>query len=306
MKKVILFTMMATWMVSCSEHNVLGEEVEQVMSVQKEQETAHAGLVNAYLEKARWGDGNAYLKLAQCYHDGIGYKQDFLGCLTMLLMADQYGATDQAIDSYLMSLNDSDQTKRLLDATARMGRRNKVMADSLVESLINDNSSDAYVLKGIMLTERGDTLGGQQLIQTAAERGSSFADVVLCSFPTPETGLGTHMNIDMLKALSDRIPIVNKLLGDIYSGYQYGETSNIDESKAAFYYRKADQQGYLGRRPARWLINYYDRNGIQIDPQELKRLQTLSGHAAVPNAFIPDSVCIDSEDMKDLSASSSD
>ena len=122
--------------------------------------------------------------------------------------------------------------------------------------------------------------------------GSSFAELLLCAFPAEETGYGKYVNIDMLRNMSSRSPVANKLLGDIYSGYNYGETANIDESLAAIYYKKADEQGCLGKRPARWLINYYDRNGIKIDAKELERLQILSGHIDEPGEFIPDSVYV--------------
>lgn len=34
-----------------------------------------------YLEKARWGDADAYVKLADCYRNGVGVKMDFMGSL---------------------------------------------------------------------------------------------------------------------------------------------------------------------------------------------------------------------------------
>lgn len=39
------------------------------------------------LHQARWGDGSAYLKLADCYRDGFGVKKDFFGMITMANMA---------------------------------------------------------------------------------------------------------------------------------------------------------------------------------------------------------------------------
>ena len=210
-------------------------------------------------------------------------------------MADQYGVPNHSIEDYLMSLPDTDHTKMIFEAIAKLDRRNILPTDSIVENLIANGSADGYALRGVVQVERGDTLGGQQSIMKGAEMGSSFAELLLCAFPAVETGYGKYVNIDMLRYMSSRSPVANKLLGDIYSGYNYGETVNIDESLAAIYYKKADEQGCLGKRPARWLINYYDRNGIKIDAKELERLQILSGHIDEPGEFIPDSVYVGPE-----------
>ena len=285
MKKLIVLAMIAMFMVSCSEQHLQDDYMSRTFAPLDIKETSQAGIVNSYLEKARWGDGDAFLNLAKCYHDGIGVKSDFMGTLTMLMMADQYGAPSHSVEDYLMSLPDTDHTKM----------KNIMPADSIVETLIANGSSDGYALRGVVLVERGDTLGGQQSIKKGAEMGSSIAELLLCVFPCEETGYGKYVNIDKLRSLSTRSPVANKLLGDIYSGYNFGETTNIDESLAANYYKKADEQGCLGKRPARWLINYYNRNGIKIDAMELGRLQILSGHIDDPDELIPDSVYIEPE-----------
>jgi hypothetical protein len=215
-----------------------------------------------------------------------------MGTLTMLMMADQYGVPNHSIEDYFMSLPDTDYTKMIFEAIAKLDRKNILPTDSIVETLIASGSSDGYALRGIVQVERGDTLGGYQSIKNGAEMGSSFAELLLCVFPTEETGYGKYVNIDMLRSMSSRSPVANKLLGDIYSGYNYGETDNIDECLAAIYYKKADEQGCLGKRPARWLINYYDCNGIKIDALEMERLQKLSGYVNAPGEFIPDSVYV--------------
>ena len=221
-------------------------------------------------------------------------------------MADQYGVSNHSIEDYLMSLPDTDHTKMIFEAIAKLDRKNILPTDSIVENLIANGSADGYALRGVVQVERGDTLGGQQSIKKGAEMGSSFAELLLCAFPAEETGYGKYVNIDMLRNMSSRSPVANKLLGDIYSGYNYGETANIDESLAAIYYKKADEQGCLGKRPARWLINYYDRNGIKIDAKELERLQILSGHIDEPGEFIPDSVYVGPEYLETDSVATSE
>ena len=229
MKKFIALTILAMLMASCSEQHLLDDYVSQTSAQLSEQEPSQTGIVNSYLEKARWGDGDAFLNLAKCYHDGIGVKSDFMGTLTMLMMADQYGVPNHSIEDYLMSLPDTDHTKMIFEAIAKLDRKNILPTDSIVENLIENGSADGYALKGVVQVERGDTLGGQQSIKKGAEMGSSFAELLLCAFPAEETGYGKYVNIEMLRNMSSRSPVANKLLGDIYSGYNYGETANIDE-----------------------------------------------------------------------------
>jgi len=284
--------MLAILMASRSEQQLFDKFVSKVATPQTEQETTQIGIANSYLEKVRWGDADAFLNLAKCYHDGIGVKSDFMGTMTMLIMADQYGVPHHSIDDFLTSLPDTDHTKMIFEAISKLDRKDILSTDSIAENLIANGSAEGYALRGVVQVERGDTLGGQQSIKKGAEMGSTFAELLLCVFPTEETRYGKKANIEMLRNMSSRSPFANKLLGDIYSGYNYGDTADIDESLAAIYYKKADEHGCLGKRPARWLINYYDRNGIKVDTKELKRLQILSDNIDEPSEFIPDSVYV--------------
>lgn len=270
----------------CSEQDVYNDIVD-ALSIMNE-----APATDQYsdlLEQARWGNSDAYLKLAGFYHDGIGVKADFMGMMSMLAMADQYGASPKSTDSYLLSLPEADNTKLIIEAFASLDRKNTYKTDSLTEILIANGSAEGYALKGILQIERGDTLGGKQTIQTSADMGSSFAKLLLCAVPTPGSKNNT-LDMDMLKDLSVSTPLASKLLGDYYSGYEKGYTE--DEHLAAYFYKKADEQGCLGKRPARYLINYYERNGINIEPKEMERLRILSGNTD-PDVYIPDSIAVD-------------
>ena len=284
--KKILYIFVALLIAGCSEQDVYNDIVDapSIMS-----EKSNTDQYSALLEQARWGNSDAYLKLAGFYHDGIGVKADFMGMMSMLAMADQYGASPKSTDSYLLSLPETDNTKLIIEAFASLDRKNTYKTDSLTEILIANGSAEGYALKGILQIERGDTLGGKQTIQTSADMGSSFARLLLCAVPTPGSKNNT-LDMDMLKDLSVSTPLASKLLGDYYSGYEKGYTE--DEHLAAYFYKKADEQGCLGKRPARYLINYYERNGISIEPKEMKRLRILSGNTD-PDVYIPDSIAVD-------------
>lgn len=188
MKKIIVLTIVAVFMASCSEQQLLDEFTNEQFYTSSEQQDSESVILNSYLEKARWGDGNAFLKLAECYHDGIGVKADFMGMMSMLAMADQYGASPKSTDSYLLSLPETDNTKLIVEAFACLDRKNLHKSDSITDMLIANDSPEGYALKGVIQIERGDTIGGKQSIQRSAEMGSSFAKILLCgSFTWRET-----------------------------------------------------------------------------------------------------------------------
>ncbi len=284
--KKILYIFVALLIAGCSEQDAYNDMVDAPISMSEAPPTDQ---YSALLEQARWGNSDAYLKLAGFYHDGIGVKADFMGMMSMLAMADQYGASPKSTDSYLLSLPETDNTKLIIEAFASLDRKNTYKTDSLTEILIANGSAEGYALKGILQIERGDTLGGKQTIQTSADMGSSFAKLLLCAVPRPGSKNNT-LDMDMLKDLSVSTPLASKLLGDYYSGYEKGYTE--DEHLAAYFYKKADEQGCLGKRPARYLINYYERNGINIEPKEMERLRILSGNTD-PDVYIPDSIAVD-------------
>ena len=284
--KKILYIFVALLIAGCSEQDAYNDMVDAPISMSEAPPTDQ---YSALLEQARWGNSDAYLKLAGFYHDGIGVKADFMGMMSMLAMADQYGASPKSTDSYLLSLPETDNTKLIIEAFASLDRKNTYKTDSLTEILIANGSAEGYALKGILQIETGDTLGGKQTIQTSADMGSSFAKLLLCAVPRPGSKNNT-LDMDMLKDLSVSTPLASKLLGDYYSGYEKGYTE--DEHLAAYFYKKADEQGCLGKRPARYLINYYERNEINIEPKEMERLRILSGNTD-PDVYIPDSIAVD-------------
>ena len=62
--KKYLFLVIALVLVSCTDQFVVDEVAGEYA------QQAPANEVNALIEKARWGDGQAYVKLADCYRDG--------------------------------------------------------------------------------------------------------------------------------------------------------------------------------------------------------------------------------------------
>ena len=70
MKKIIgMFAVLV--LVSCSDQYMVEGVTEDTAVIPPVSE------IDVLKEKARWGDGEACLKLADCYRDGIGVKADF-------------------------------------------------------------------------------------------------------------------------------------------------------------------------------------------------------------------------------------
>lgn len=260
---LLLFTV-----VGCAEQDVGNEVVDN--------SPVHASVENQFsvlLEQARWGNGDAYLQLAELYHKGNDANQDFLASLSMLMMADQYGGIN-SIDDYLKSLPSEDNFKLFYDAVELFGKKWFEESLEITDRMISNGFIEGYTLKGIISVEQGDTIEGKRILSQAADQGSSFAELLLATLPGGHEA--TAPNITSLTSLADRIPLACKLLGDIYSGIDH--QSNSNEELAVMFYKKADEYGCLGRRAARWLLGYYTREQIPVGERELERLSILAGN----------------------------
>ena len=107
---IVLMMLLLT---SCSEQQVMEETLSsQKLTEQKSMTVSPQDSVMSLLHQARWGDGSAYLKLADCYRDGIGVKKDFFGMITMAHMAEWRGAINR-MDDYIYGLPDGHEYKTL-------------------------------------------------------------------------------------------------------------------------------------------------------------------------------------------------
>lgn len=253
-------------MTSCSDSQLLGDNAGNLSA------SSSANDVNALIEKARWGDGQAFLKLADCYRDGKGVKRDFIGMLAMAAQAEEYGGISNT-DDYLRALPEGSDFSLIYNAIDVQARKDAATADSLADQLIAKGSPDGYAVQGFMAMERSDTLGGLRLIEQAASEGSTLASLILC---IPDMHGGKETYVEKLAALSEDIPFANNILGRIYAGIEDGKVK--DEALAAHYFLKADKNASLSKRGARWLLNYH-RSGakLPLSEQDIQRLQILAG-----------------------------
>lgn len=228
--------------------------------------------LNALIEQARWGDGQAFLKLADCYRDGNGVEKDFVGMLCMLAQAREYGGID-CMEDYLKKLPEGSDFKMIFDAINKFEDTQIDEANLMAEQLIAQGSPDGYTVQGFMAVERGDTLGGRRLMEQAAAQGSTFAELMLVF---PERNAPKTSNIERLKELSDKMPLANIILAKFYA------KSEREENLAAHYYMKADEKAFLGKKGARWLLsNRQFVDNLSLSERDIERLQTLAGERVI-------------------------
>ena len=96
-KNLFLLVTMVMSLVSCTDQQFVDETLANKALLPMENE------FNALIEQARWGDGQAFLKLADCYRDGKGVEKDFVGMLSMAAQADEFGGV-RRMEDYLKEM----------------------------------------------------------------------------------------------------------------------------------------------------------------------------------------------------------
>lgn len=126
MKYLLLIVSVLLAMVSCTDNQFLDENVGNLSELSSTNE------LNTLIEKARWGDGQAFVKLADCYRDGKGVNKDFIGMLAMLSQADEYGGISN-MEDYLKTMPEGSDFKLIFDAVENYERKNVEEATSMFE-----------------------------------------------------------------------------------------------------------------------------------------------------------------------------
>lgn len=246
MKKYYYEMMLVLVLSSCTDQ-YFADEMFRESSIE-----APSSEINVLMEKARWGDGEACLKLADRYREGIGVKPDFVRMMSMVSMAEDFGAIDR-MDTYF----------------------GDILRDNELEFLSKwaKDEADRDAILGALAVESGDTIRGIEMILAAAEQESSLAILLRCStnFDTIDKS-----GITKLIEAAEKVPYAYKILGRIYSGVD--NTGLKDEQLAVYYYLKADEHACLDREGARWLMIYHiDGHDLNLSSQDLERIRALVG-----------------------------
>lgn len=225
--------------------------------------------VKFLLHQARYGEGTAYLKLADCYREGFGVKKDFLSAAKMVKMAKMRGAIDKE-DNYLDNLPDDDGLKILFPLLLSQKPTVEDITAIMQNKLLGE-SQEAKTMLGLATIEQGETAKGWNLIKEAAEHGCSFAELLDASF---DREFNVSPDTVKLCKIAERVPMAYSILGRIYN--EPDEIGFCDKRRAMEYYMKAEEYGVLDSLGARNILEYYKEGGdIHLTDDDIGRLEII-------------------------------
>ena len=291
MKKCIILFMVAI-LASCSDTQ-LAESIADVKESELVKENANGSAeIKALVERARWGDGLAYLQLADCYRDGIGVKKNFLGMLAMVEQARVHGAIHDEME-YVTKIPEDNDIKRFCDLMNKSCSQLIEEKDSVMVQLATIDSPDVLAMYGVLCVESGDSIRGFEIIKDASERGSDFAALLNALLDWKGNIQPDKMK---LEKLAERIPLAYKLLGKL--SLKPDENGIVDERKVAYYYMKADEHALLSQREAKWLLAYHKDVSIpELTDSDVKRLESFIRTPGERVEIVADTVSVDSIEL---------
>ena len=291
MKKCIILFMVAI-LASCSDTQ-LAESIADVKESELVKENANGSAeIKALVERARWGDGQAYLQLADCYRDGIGVKKNFLGMLAMVEQARVHGAIHDEME-YVTKIPEDNDIKRFCDLMDKSCSQLIEEKDSVMVQLATIDSPDVLAMYGVLCVESGDSIRGFEIIRDASERGSDFAALLNALLDWKGNIQPDKMKLEQL---AERIPLAYKLLGKL--SLKPDENGIVDERKVAYYYMKADEHALLSQREAKWLLAYHKDVSIpELTDSDVKRLESFICTPGVRVEIVADTVSVDSIEL---------
>lgn len=291
MKKCIILFMVAI-LASCSDTQ-LAESIADVKESELVKENATGSAeIKALVERARWGDGQAYLQLADCYRDGIGVKKNFLGMLAMVEQARVHGAIHDEME-YVTKIPEDNDIKRFCDLMDKSCSQLIKEKDSVMVQLATIDSPDVLAMYGVLCVESGDSIRGFEIIRDASERGSDFAALLNALLDWKGNIQPDKMKLEQL---AERIPLAYKLLGKL--SLKPDENGIVDERKVAYYYMKADEHALLSQREAKWLLAYHKDVSIpELTDSDVKRLESFICTPGERVEIVADTVSVDSIEL---------
>lgn len=271
MKNWFVYMIMMLFFASCSEQQIMEEMASSTkLTEQKSMTFSPQDSIMSLLYQARWGDGSAYLKLADCYRDGFGVKKDFFGMITMANMAESRGGINR-IDDYIYGLPDGNDYKTLFLLMDRYKSYIRENPDSIEQVLRANDSPEAKTLLGMITVDQGDTISGMNLMKEAADQGCSLAELLLT---VPDWKGRLRAEATKLSMIADRIPLAYSMLGDLY--YEPDENGHTDKKFAVECYMKAEEHAVLGPHGAERVLDYYKNGGnAQLTENDVKRLELI-------------------------------
>lgn len=270
MRKVVC-GVLAFWAISAV------AQVDKAEVTENPQTVCWEDSVKIYLERGRWNDKEALVKLAECYHKGNGVPQSSLGTIFMYMQVQEKGG--MPVQEYLRNYAADDPVRLLSDAMTDLDRRNFDAAQVKSEILKAINDVNYLAIQSVLAEKRDkDEQRSEELLQEGIQKGSEFA--LLYAVMAAEVERDMTAYEEYLKALSPKMPMAYNMLGRYY--WNKGQIENSEELtlKAITCFRKADERACLTESSARRWIDYYDKNPDKLtenlgDSATIKRLRSI-------------------------------
>ena len=266
-------------LIGCSDRKLLDETI--VMSDAKREEVKEVN-VNELINRARWGDGAAFLKLADCYRDGKGVKQDFLGMVGMVAQAEELGVLT-SVGDYIRNIPQDNVYQRLFSILDVSESSILEKQDSIEELCSAIDIPEAYVVRGMIALEAKDSVRAFDMFKIAEEQGSMFALVA--------TGAYDLMYKKELDTAKFETIAINSPIAYMFLAKSCRARGN--DRKSAEYLLKAEEKAMLTKGAAMWLLDYCKKDStIRLSEEDRKRIGSFAG--VRQNSLVTDSISADS------------
>lgn len=254
-----------------------------------QEKNGEATELKALVERARWGDKEAFLKLADCYHDGKGVKRDFLEMVCMLIQAND-GENLDAMRKYMEKYPADDEYRCLFNAFDMLISEGDEKRDSIVRACYAINTSDAYALLAMMVNDDRDSLRCLEMIKTAKEKGVSSFSVISSELYNIRYGNGA--DFAELEEMAVSFPVVYSFIAKEYR-------DRGEYKKCAEYCLKAEKHAMLLKRDVRWLLYYCWKDSTpSLSEEDIRRIRCFAG--VDKEDEVVDSVCVEPDCLDSL------
>ena len=223
--------------------------------------------IQIYISQARMLSADAYLKLADCYHKGLGVEHDFCMMMNMLWHADLYHEDGLVMRKYITSLPENDADRLTYEAMMKLDNRNTEEAKVIIDRLVETSPQAGKVLQAIYaIEENGDTASFYRLIKEGINDGYLLASITLAQRYSADRKEDAAAKV--WESIAERAPMVYSFLGEYYK-------EKGDMQRSIECYRKADQWASLSSGGAEVLLeemyrsvgknrNKYERDRLRL------------------------------------------
>ena len=274
--KKTMTLILAVFLYGCSQQELnieKGVVTEHDSSLVVKLQTTTSDSVQYYFEQARFGIGDAYVKMAHYYRDGTLGKPDILKVMQMGFMAEEYMAIPN-VDAIFKDVADDDSLKIAYHALNLLNKAENI--DSLsdkAEKLVVRGFPVGYSIQAMIAYKNNDQDKAIALCEKGIEGGCTLAgitkDIILSS-----ENYGEDLKAETLLKIANRYPMAYRMLGDYYAKIPSDSTNDIP--LAIQYYLKASEHACLGRREALWILEaIYIKGFPAVDSLVDKRLWSL-------------------------------